>query len=678
MIKNVFLCFYILVFSFSFSQEIKPFKYYVYYFNSDEAAIFEKDKNSNLSYYVGNRNDLKNFFDKYEIVSFYQALPEYPVENILRVYVLETYNNEFVMDYIDSFPLLVEKYEDISNENINLEYYPNDYGVTNPNGNQGSSIDRRDLDYINTPKAWDITTGSGIKLGISDGRIKPDDYDFVNKITFLPEYTYGSMSYDPNNGVTSHGTSVVALAAAQGNNDYGSVGVCYDCEILAVTYGNYNYLMSLANAGARVINMSWTGSSFSQVQQDAINYLSNDMGVVLVASAGNKPSHQTQTDFFCPPYSYFSSSQNQLVPSYTGIQISYPASYENVISVSSVEHYYLDASDSGAYCCTSPTHSIGGHIQNSFAPAINIDDLNNPIGLVYNGYPRYCQYNGNNYLTSPNGIVDTYTYNESVDILAPANKVYNHAKFAEEGVVDYHQYGGTSSSAPYVSGTAALMIGVYDCITPQEVENILKLTAKDVVNMTINQEYKNYIGTGKLETGDAVEFVNEMKKSNGDAYVKDHIFNRFTFNLEKINNNLTIENVTFKDDCVVDFTARNEIQLLPNTHLLPNINGHTHLSINQDIDITCQSFQKSIFKKEIREKKKEELLVYPNPVSSGMILNIISSNNSEKKIQIFDLLGKQVLNANIVNELKMNIPQGIYIIKIVEAGLIITKKLVVK
>ena len=44
------------------------------------------------------------------------------------------------------------------------------------------NIDRRDLDYINAQKAWDINTGQGVKIGISDARIKPDDPDFVNKI----------------------------------------------------------------------------------------------------------------------------------------------------------------------------------------------------------------------------------------------------------------------------------------------------------------------------------------------------------------------------------------------------------------------------------------------------------------------------------------------------------------
>ena len=679
--KKLILLFLLFYVQFIFSQnELKS--YYVYFNHSSNVPKFETVEGN--SYYVGNDEELKKFFGKYSIKGFYQALPEYPIEKILRVYVIETYNAEFMNDFFVNYYGLVESFEDISSDKIELQYYPNDYGLTNPNGSQGINIDRRDLDYINAQKAWDINTGQGVKIGISDARIKPDDPDFVNKITFLPDYPFSTTPYNPNNINSSHGTSVAAIAAGQGNNSYGSTGVCFDCEILATGYGwqttspsggyngQFKYLKSLADAGARVINMSWAlyRNYVSVVEQDAINYLVNEMGVVLVAGAGNNSSNQTSSEFFCPPHSYFNSALNQFIPSYTGIQTAYPASYDGVISVSSVEHYF-DASDQLAYCCQSPTHEIGLNIKDSFAININIDDVNNPIGLVFNGYQRYCNYNGSNYLTSPNGVVSTYTFNESVDILAPANKVYNHVKLAEENYIGYHEYGGTSSATPFVSGTAALMVGTYDCINPNEVDDILKLTAKDVVNLPINQNYKEYIGAGKLETGDAVEFVNEMKKTDGIAKIKNHIFNRFNFKLERINNKLEVENVTFKDNCIADFTVKNQIKLLPGTHLKPNNLGYTHLKIDDQIDITCSSTQRKSSYKEFYKNEnifENKLVVYPNP-SNGRFIISGGSVKEGVQLKIIDVNGRivydNICTTNNLFEIDLSLLQsGIYILNV--------------
>ncbi len=71
--------------------------------------------------------------------------------------------------------------------------------------------------------------------------------------------------------------------------------------------------------------------------------------------------------------------------------------------------------------------------------------------------------------------------------------------------------------------------------------------------------------------------------------------------------------------------------------------------------------------------------LYPNPVTDG-VLTINTLNNADKKIQIFDILGKQVLSTNLkgreLNVSKLN--SGIYILKILEEGKMATRKLVIK
>lgn len=73
------------------------------------------------------------------------------------------------------------------------------------------------------------------------------------------------------------------------------------------------------------------------------------------------------------------------------------------------------------------------------------------------------------------------------------------------------------------------------------------------------------------------------------------------------------------------------------------------------------------------------LNMYPNPVSNGTLY--INSNSSEAKtVEVYDLLGKQVLidktSNNAVNV--SNLKSGSYIVKISEDGKTDTKKLIVK
>lgn len=73
------------------------------------------------------------------------------------------------------------------------------------------------------------------------------------------------------------------------------------------------------------------------------------------------------------------------------------------------------------------------------------------------------------------------------------------------------------------------------------------------------------------------------------------------------------------------------------------------------------------------------LTMYPNPVS-GSTLNFTSTANAAMSVQIFDLLGKEVLKSNVVNN-TVNVAKltaGVYVVKITEEGKTATRKLVIK
>ena len=333
--------------------------------------------------------------------------------------------------------------------------------------------------------------------------------------------------------------------------------------------------------------MSWVGGNWGY--QNLIDEIVQDYKTVLVAGAGNTPSYQTPIDGFCES-SHWDATQNRFISNIVGMQYFYPTSYNGVISVAGINHKNNPTDNIAG---VSPFgYPIGINVVDPFSPNVNVANPSNSIGLIFNGFPQnYCTDNyGHTGTVSTNGIVLNNTTNPLVDILAPGYDVPNFLNLVEYGVISYFKNGGTSSVIPFVSGTAALIISVNKCLTPNDIEVILKLTTKDVEVLPINQNFVGITGAGALNAVDAVEFVNEIKKVNGNAVIDNHIFSRFEFNLNKINNNLTFSNVTLTDNCKSDFTTKNQIRLLASTRSKPNLTGVTHLSINPSM-IPIVTFQ---------------------------------------------------------------------------------------
>lgn len=77
----------------------------------------------------------------------------------------------------------------------------------------------------------------------------------------------------------------------------------------------------------------------------------------------------------------------------------------------------------------------------------------------------------------------------------------------------------------------------------------------------------------------------------------------------------------------------------------------------------------------------EDLSIYPNPVTNGKVFIYISSKqNSVKKVDFFDVLGKQIYSTQLTGK-ELNIStlsKGVYILKITENNISETRKLVIK
>ena len=617
--KSIFIIICGLFFSLAHSQQKKVYSFYVQLTHYSEAPEFEKE--TDFYVYKGYDEKEKVFFSKYQILEFSQAFPASGRENNLSIFRISSFSENLIDNIVTEFPGIYLWAEDITDIVYELTAtYTNDYGGTSPFANSGIA-DLTNLDYINAPKAWDYTFGStDVLLGISDAKIDTTDIDLKYKTTFVNPSSYLA------NG---HGTTVTALAAAQGNNMHGMVGVCSDCEILGTGYGSYNNLLQLAINGAKVINMSWIGGANSYIQsnQNVIDEIAEDYGVILVGASGNN---------------------NSIDPAYPNGLKYYPASYNHVISVLSVNH----RNEFGEETLTLPDW---GEVSRFVADMISPSVVTN--------------YQGN----GPYGFNAAHTTNEDVDICAPGYRLFRFYPYVSQGLIEYQEGGGTSAAAPHVTGTIGLMLSVNSCLTGDEAEDILQLTSKNLEIIQGNEPFVGKSGSGKLETGDAVEFTYEMKSATGNALIDGQDFYRFDFNLAHINNKLTISNQTFRDKCTADFTARNEIEVLPGSDFNPNEYGYVDLKVDNTITVTCSSPRpRGMEQKSFVEEKNKPIIaktkLYPNPNNGTFEITFASVINNSLQVEVYDIYGKVVYTGTEkTTNFNVSIPNlsaGMYIVKL--------------
>ncbi|PWK13436.1 S8 family serine peptidase [Tumebacillus permanentifrigoris] len=170
------------------------------------------------------------------------------------------------------------------------------------------------LTKIQANTAWDITKGSTSRtIAIIDTGVDLNHADLKGKIVAGTDIVNGDSVAQDDHG---HGTHCAGLAAAITNNATNVAGVDWNAKIMPIkvldsTGSGFDSDIDTAvywaaDHGANVISMSLGGAVFSQATQDAINYAYNK-GLIIVAAAGNESTSA----------------------------MSYPAAYNNVLSVAS-------------------------------------------------------------------------------------------------------------------------------------------------------------------------------------------------------------------------------------------------------------------------------------------------------------------------------------------------------
>jgi subtilisin family serine protease len=311
------------------------------------------------------------------------------------------------------------------------------------------------LQNISAEGAWNISTGSGTVVAVSDTGIDYNHPDLTANLWINPGETGKDSKNkdkstngidDDGNGfvddwrgwnfVTNtndpfddfgHGTHVAGTIAAVGNNNIGIIGVAPSARIMGVkgldANGSgfldvlANTLVYAANNGAGVINASWGG--FGQTPQtliDAVNYAHDVKGVVVVAAAGNNG-----VDVGSQGSGFF------------------PANIRNAVTVSAFDHTDTKASFSNFGSKIDVGAPGGGDA------GVGFDPFRSVLSLLSSGAVSAMTGNGNL-------IVGT----------------------------NYLRQAGTSMAAPHAAGVAALVRSLHPAWGPEEVRQALRSGSNDV------------------------------------------------------------------------------------------------------------------------------------------------------------------------------------------------------
>lgn len=212
------------------------------------------------------------------------------------------------------------------------------------------------LGRVNAPQAWDITTGDPtIVIAIVDSGGDLDHPDLQQNIYIDPDDPTDGLDNDGDGYIDNnrgsdfsgsdvalvgspgfigdndpsvfsgnrfaHGTMVAGCASAATNDGIGISGIGYNTKLMFTkhysdnqpdnsnTYSSnlYEGVLYAATHGAKIINCSWGNPNASIIAQEIINYVTLDLGCLVVAAAGN------------------SNTESPL----------YPAAYDNVLAVAS-------------------------------------------------------------------------------------------------------------------------------------------------------------------------------------------------------------------------------------------------------------------------------------------------------------------------------------------------------
>ena len=169
------------------------------------------------------------------------------------------------------------------------------------------------------------------------------------------------------------------------------------------------------------------------------------------------------------------------------------------------------------------------------------------------------------------------------------------------------------------------------------------------------------------------QYESELVRINNVTFADGNGTNTFAANTSyNISDGNTIEFRTFLT----------EVDYVVNTNVIPNVTRDVIVLVAKNVTtprIVARSFVDVNTLSTNDFDAIEGLKMYPNPLK-GNTLYLTSTANAEMSVQIFDIVGKEVVKSNVMNN-TVNVSglnAGIYIVKVTEEGKTATRKLVIQ
>ena len=170
------------------------------------------------------------------------------------------------------------------------------------------------LAAVGAESAWQLTRGGGVAVAVVDSGVDATHPDLAGQVLPQIDFVDDPWAGDP----VGHGTHVAGIIAAS-LDGAGVVGLANQVRVLPIrvlgadgtgdTYTEVAGIIAAVDAGAQVINLSIGAPGYDSLEATAVEYATN-RGVTVIAAVGNEYE--------------------------AGNPVNYPAAYDGVIGVSSV------------------------------------------------------------------------------------------------------------------------------------------------------------------------------------------------------------------------------------------------------------------------------------------------------------------------------------------------------
>jgi serine protease len=403
------------------------------------------------------------------------------------------------------------------------------------------------IDMVQARDVWDAdrdgtidagaATGAGITVCVIDSGIYAGHEDFAG-VNILGGYPTGW-----NTDTCGHGTHVAGTIAAQFGNGVGVTGVnpgavnFYFVQVFTGAACDWTYSSTLADAanrcaaqGANIISMSLGGSKKNRLEENTFNNLYSQ-GILSIAAAGNEG-----TSALSYPASYNSvvsvaaidqnmewadfsqyNSQVEVAAPGVGVLSTVPWISSNTLTVNNIT-YQANHVDYAAYGTANGTLVDGGLCDSTgswsgkivlcqrgdisfYDKVMNVQNSGGAAAVIYNNEP------GNFLGTLGDGssstiVVISLSQEDGQYLVAnELNAVGTVASSITQPASGYEAWDGTSMATPHVSGVAALVWSGVPNKTNAEIRAALTSTALDLGAAGRDV----YYGYGLVQACDALE-----------------------------------------------------------------------------------------------------------------------------------------------------------------------------